>query len=200
MLSKPLGEYNIINQRIKREKVKIGPGTWLTGDDSKVIFWESLPNSNEISDLIIGKYCSISNNCNFFLGGNHRSDWFSQHLLGGKSETLGDEIISKGDIIIGNDVWIGYGATILSGTNIPDGCIVGAMSVVSGHFEPYDIIIGNPCKAIKKRFDKEVIDILLDLKWWDLTTEEINKYSSVLKSSDLNNLKDVLNYIRSDKN
>lgn len=199
MLSKPLHEYRVINQVLKREKVKMGPRSWITGDNSKVIFWETLPNSNESSNLIIGNYCSISDNCNFFLGGNHRSDWFSQHLLGGNSETRNDEIISKGDIIIGNDVWIGYGVTILSGTIIPDGCILGAMSVVSGHFEPYDIIIGNPCKSIKKRFDKEVIDVLLDLKWWDLTTEEINKYSSVLKSSDLKNLKDVLNHIRSDK-
>ena len=184
-----------INDQIRDGKIKLGKSFFNTigGSllDSEIIFWESLDSSNELSNLVIGNYVSMSSNCRIMMGGNHRNDWFCQHLLGNKSKIKNDEITSSGDIIIGNDVWIGYGAVILSGTTIPDGCVVGAMSVVKGKFEPYDIIVGNPGKAVKKRFDKETVDLLLELKWWDWSDEDIKKYSDVLKSNDIEKLRNI---------
>jgi len=192
MISIKINNSITINNIVKREKIKFGKGVTITGDNSQIFFWESLPNSNEKSNLIIGNFVSISDNCNFILGGNHRNDWFCQHLLINRSEQKNDEIISKGDIIIGNDVWIGYGVTILSGSYIPDGCVIGAFSVVSGIYEPYDIIIGNPSKSIKKRFDKKIIDILLKIKWWNWEEEKIKKYSNILKSNNIKELKKII--------
>jgi chloramphenicol O-acetyltransferase type B len=196
MIHTRIENHHQINDQIRNGKVKIGKAFTFTDGgtllDTEIIFWESLDSSNELSNLVIGNYVSISSNCRFIMGGNHRNDWFCQHLLENKSSRKKDEITSSGDIIIGNDVWIGYGAVILSGTTIPDGCVVGAMSVVKGNkFEPYDIIVGNPGKVVKKRFDKETIDLLLELKWWDWSDEDIEKYSDVLKSKDIEKLREI---------
>jgi len=188
----PLVKYQELNKKLNREKVIIGKEVFVTSDNTKIQYWEGLPHTNEKSNLIIGNYVSIAPECNFLMGGNHRLDWITTHLLIGQSEIKNDEIISNGDIIIGNDVLIGYQATILSGTIIPDGCVIGANSVVSGNkFEPYDIIVGNPAKTIKKRFDDETINLLLDIKWWDWDDEKIKKYSDILKSNDIEKLKEI---------
>ena len=91
----------------------------------------------------------------------------------------------KGDTIIGNDVWIGQNAVILPGVHIGDGAIIGANSVVGSDVEPYTIIAGNPAKPIRKRFDDELISLMLKWKWWDKTIEEIDALIPVLTSSDL---------------
>lgn len=195
MIHTAIKNHQLINDQIRNDKVKIGKSFFLTeggpNQETEVIFWESLNNSNEKSNLIIKNFVSMSNGCKIILGGNHRSDWACQNLLINRSSSRSDEIVSNGDIIIGNDVWIGYGVVILSGTVIPDGCVIGAMSVVKGKFEPYDIIVGNPGKSVKKRFDKETIDFLLELKWWDWTEDNIKKYSDVLKSNDIEKLKEI---------
>lgn len=191
MISVKLNNCNTIINNVKRNKIKFGKHVTITGNDSEVIYWEGLSNSTEKSNLIVGNFVSISDKCNFILGGNHRNDWFCQHLLINMSEQKNDEIVSKGDIIIGNDVWIGYGVTILSGSYIPNGCVIGAFSVVSGKYEPYDIIVGNPSKSIKKRFDKEIIDTLLKIEWWNWDDETIKKYSHILKSNNINLLKKI---------
>lgn len=193
MKSCRLNEFSKMNNDVKRNKITLGKKVFITGDNSIIYTWEGLENSNEKSNLIIKNYVSISNNCNFLMGGNHRLDWFCQHLLINNSDIKNDEIISKGDIIIGNDVWIGFNSTILSGTYIPDGCIIGTNSVVSGDkFESYDIIVGNPAISIKKRFDMDTIKILLELKWWDWNDEKIKKYSHILKSNNIEELKNII--------
>ena len=116
--------------------------------------------------VIVGKYCSVGRDCNFFLHANHRVDWIttSSQLWG----PVNDEISSlhmemghptcKGNIVIGNDVWIGAKSTILSGVKIGDGAIVAAGALVTKDVEPYSVVGGNPAKHLKYRFDKDNIE------------------------------------------
>ena len=91
----------------------------------------------------------------------------------------------KGDTVIGNDVWIGQNAVILPGAHIGDGAIIGANSVVGGDVAPYTVVIGNPARMQRKRFDDELIALLLSFKWWDKTIEEINSLIPILTCGDL---------------
>jgi virginiamycin A acetyltransferase len=106
-----------------------------------------------------------------------------------------DKFSLKGDTIIGNDVWIGQNSTILSGVNIGDGVIIGTKSVVGSNIEPYSIAAGNPAKIIRKRFDEELIEIMLKLKWWDKTIEEINRLIPILHNNNLEYVKEELKKI-----
>lgn len=98
----------------------------------------------------------------------------------------------KGDTVIGNDVWIGQNAVILPGVHIGDGAIIGANSVVGSNVEPYTIVVGNPAKVLRKRFDDELTELLLRFKWWDKSIEEINGLISILTSGDLATVKEEL--------
>lgn len=101
----------------------------------------------------------------------------------------------KGDTVIGNDVWIGQNAVILPGVHIGDGVIIGANSVVGSNVEPYTIVCGNPARQIRKRFDDNLIELLLQLKWWDMDVAEINALIPVLTSSDLSSVRTKLREI-----
>jgi acetyltransferase-like isoleucine patch superfamily enzyme len=155
-------------------------------------------------NLIIGSFCSLSPNVEFFLGGNHRVDWITTYPFG-HGHTIDTfnsfngegHPSSKGDIIIENDVWIGDGAIIMSGIKISNGAVIGAKSLVTKNIGPYEIWGGNPAKFIKKRFNEETINFLLDLKWWDFPDDEINKIIPYLCSNDINSLK---SYIENGKN
>ena len=100
----------------------------------------------------------------------------------------------KGDTVVGNDVWIGQNSTILPGVHIGDGAIIGLGSVVGSDVEPYTIVAGNPAKPLRKRFDDEMTGLLLELKWWDRSPEEIQSLIPLLTDSDLSTVK---NRIRS---
>lgn len=126
--------------------------------------------------LAIGKYCSISSDVTIFLNSDHRLDWVSTYpfsILSEKNKAHTGHPTGKGDVIIGNDVWIGFGATILSGVKVGDGAVIGARAVVTKDVEPYTIVAGNPAKAIRRRFAPEVIDKLLEIRWWDKPADEI---------------------------
>lgn len=92
---------------------------------------------------------------------------------------------NKGDIVVGNDVWIGYEAVILAGVTIGDGAIIGARAVVTKDVPPYTIVGGVPAKQIRKRFNEETIDTLLKLKWWDWSKERISKNIAAIQSGNL---------------
>lgn len=131
------------------------------------------------TELHIGKYCSIADNVTFILGGNHRYDWVSTYPFTEidnfpEANGINGHPASSGNIIIGNDVWIGYGATILSGVTIADGSVIGADSVVSRNTEPYSINVGNPAKEVKKRFKNSQINNLLKIKWWNWSDYKVN--------------------------
>ena len=96
-----------------------------------------------------------------------------------------EDLPLKGDTIIGNDVWIGQNATILPGVHIGDGAIIGANSVVGSNVFPYSIVVGNPARLLRKRFDDEMIGLLLRFKWWDKSIDEINALIPILTCSDI---------------
>lgn len=141
--------------------------------------------------LIIGKFCQIAAGVEFIMNGaNHQMNAISTfpfYIMQGwnmNPPTL-SELPIKGDTVVGNDVWIGQNVTILPGVHIGDGAIIGANSVVGGNVEPYTIVAGNPAKVIRKRFDDDLIALLLKFKWWDRSIEEIQELIPILTCSDL---------------
>ncbi len=151
-------------------------------------------NYPEFGDkLIIGKFCAIASGTKFIMGpANHRIDSLTTypfHVFGGVWEENTPEHLSqlpfKGDIVIGNDVWIGRESVVMPGVKIGDGSIVGACSVVTKDFPPYSVIGGNPAKRIKKRFPESLIALLLELKWWDFAPEKLADFLPVLCDNNL---------------
>ena len=149
--------------------------------------------------LIIGKFCAIASGVKFIMNGaNHNINSFTTYPFGafGKGWEAGIDslknISSKGDTVIENDVWIGMGATIMPGVKIGNGAIVATKSVVTKDVEPYSIVGGNPAKLIKKRFDDEIIKLLLEAKWWDWSIEKITKNIEILSGNELDKLKSLL--------
>ena len=141
--------------------------------------------------LIIGKFCQIGSGVEFIMNGaNHQMNAVSTFpfytLEGWKMKPPSQsDLPIKGDTIIGNDVWIGQNAVILPGVHIRDGAIIGANSVVGSDVDPYTIVIGNPARFLRKRFDDDMIDLLLKFKWWDKSIDEINSLIPLLSCSDL---------------
>ena len=136
----------------------------------------------EGSNVKFGKFCSIAENVKIFLGGTHRTDWVTTYPIHSKLGCGNNNNSTNGDVIVGNDVYICHGVTIMSGVTIGDGAIIAANSHVVKNVEPYSIVGGNPAQFIKYRFDKEVINLLLELKWWDLPLDIIKNNSEFLCS------------------
>ena len=145
--------------------------------------------------LIIGKFCQIAAGVEFVMNGaNHQMNavsTFPFYTLEGwnMNPPAASDLPLKGDTVIGNDVWIGQNAVILPGVHIGDGAIIGANSVVGCHVNPYTVMIGNPAKELRKRFDDELIQMLLAWKWWDKSIEEIDALIPILTNSDLKMVK-----------
>lgn len=129
--------------------------------------------------LVIGKFCMIASDVTFIMNGaNHLTDAISTYPFaifgeGWEKAMEGREYPRKGDIVVGNDVWIGYSATIMAGVTIGDGAIIAANATVVKDVAPYAIVGGNPAKEIKRRFPEETIARLLELRWWDWDVERI---------------------------
>ena len=98
-------------------------------------------------------------------------------------------VVKNPRIIIGNDVWIGQNVTVMPGVHIGDGAIIGTNSVVAKDIPPYSIAVGNPCRIVRKRFDDELIELLLKLRWWDKSIEEIESLIPILSCGDLEKVK-----------
>lgn len=142
----------------------------------------------------IGSFCSFASNITIYLGGNHRVDWVTTYPFGHRLRNVFNNFNgvghpkSNGDVIIGNDVWVGSNATIMSGVKIGDGAVIANNSHVVKDVEPYSIYGGNPAKLIKYRFDIELIYKLMELKWWNWSDSEINAKLPILCSSNINDL------------
>lgn len=147
--------------------------------------------------LIIGKFCAIAAQTKFIMnGGNHRTDWFTTYpfpVFGqGWEVAMPDAWPDKGDTVIGNDVWIGYGVLIMPGIHIGDGAIIASASVVTRDVEPYSIVGGNPASEIRKRFDDATIQELLRLQWWNWDIEKITRNVKAICSADLDMLRNAV--------
>jgi chloramphenicol O-acetyltransferase type B len=152
---------------------------------------------NEGTKLVIGKYTSIAGSVTILLGGDHRMDWATMYPFPAVPEVwpeakdIKGHPHTKGDVVIGNDVWVGFGATILSGVTIGDGAVIGARALVAKDVPPYAIVGGVPAKVIKYRFDDATIGRLLKLKWWNWKEKKIRKHIDKLCSNNVEELLDV---------
>lgn len=146
--------------------------------------------------LKIGKFCSIACGAKFlFTSGNHTLRSLSTYTFpiffeewGLDTKNIRDAWDNKGDIVVGNDVWIGYEAVILSGVTIGDGAIIGSRAVVTKDVPPYTIVGGVPARAIRKRFDEDTIAKLKALQWWNWDEEKIARSIAAIQSGDIDAL------------
>ena len=147
--------------------------------------------------LIIGKFCSIACGAKFlFNSANHTLSSLSTYPFplffeewGLEKRNVAASWDNKGDIVIGNDVWIGYEAVIMAGVTIGDGAIIGARAVVTKDVPPYTVAGGIPAKPIKKRYPEETIAALSELKWWDWPEERIAQNLHAIQAGKLNELR-----------
>ena len=182
-----------VKPTLKNPNIVVGDFTYIADSEFESHVTHLYPWNND--KLVIGKFCQIAAGVEFVMNGaNHQMNavsTFPFYTLAGwdmKAPAPADMPL-KGDTIIGNDVWIGQNVTILPGVHIGDGAIIGASSVVGSNVEPYTIVAGNPVQFIRKRFDEELTNLMLEWRWWDKPIEEINSLIPVLTSSDLTEVK-----------
>lgn len=182
-----------VKPTLKNPNIVVGDFTYIADSEFESHVTHLYPWNND--KLVIGKFCQIAAGVEFVMNGaNHQMNavsTFPFYTLAGwdmKAPAPADMPL-KGDTIIGNDVWIGQNVTILPGVHIGDGAIIGASSVVGSNVEPYTIVAGNPVQFIRKRFDEELTNLMLEWRWWDKPIEEINSLIPVLTSTDLTEVK-----------
>ena len=182
-----------VKPTISNPNIIVGDFTYIADSEFESHVTNFYPWSRD--KLIIGKFCQIAAGVEFMMNdANHQMSAVSTFpfytLEGWNMESpKAEDMPYKGDTVIGNDVWIGKNAVILPGVHIGDGAIIGANSVVGSEVEPYTIVVGNPAKSIRKRFDDELIDLLEKFKWWDMDIDTINSLIPLITSSDLENVK-----------
>lgn len=178
-----------IRPTITNPNIIVGDFTYIADSQFECHVTNFYPWSRD--KLIIGKFCQIAAGVEFMMNdANHQMSAVSTFpfytLEGWEMEApKPSDMPYKGDTVIGNDVWIGQNSVILPGVHIGDGAIIGANSVVGSNVEPYTIAAGNPVKAIRKRFDDALIELLERFKWWDKDIDEINRLIPILTGSDL---------------
>lgn len=161
---------------------EFGRGTYCLPGALHIMHWS--PEAT----LAVGAYCSFSTNVIILLGGDHRVDWVTtypfSHLWAEADAHPGHPAPGK-KTTIGNDVWIGFGATILGGVTIGDGAVIAANSLVTKDVPPYTIVGGNPAREIRKRFDEKTIERLLQVQWWSWPEERILQLMPQLLANDI---------------
>lgn len=185
-----------IKPTIKNPNIIVGDFTYF-GD---VDFESHVTHQYDFNDdkLIIGKFCQIASGVNFIMNGaNHQMSAVSTYPFyifqgWGQEVPPSEKMPLKGDTIVGNDVWIGQNVTILPGIHIGDGAIIGLNSVVAKDVDPYTIVAGNPARVIRKRFDDELIELMLKLKWWNKSIEEIKDLIPILTNNNLEKVKETI--------
>lgn len=137
--------------------------------------------------LQMGSWCSVAADVKVFLGGEHRPDWVTTFPFNELPEFahIAGHPRTKGDVIIGNDVWIGREAMIMSGVRIGDGAVIGARAVVVRDVPPYGIVVGNPAKLLRMRFDDRTVERLLAIAWWDWPEERVRRAIPKMLSTDI---------------
>src|SRR5262245_44233226 len=150
--------------------------------EPEVVYWDAGAR------LKVGRFCSIARGVTILLGGEHHSEWVTTYpfsLVFADARSLPGYPHTKGDVVIGNDVWIGQDAVLLSGVTVGDGAVIGAGSVVARDVEPYSVCAGNPARQVRLRFPPETIAELLRIAWWDWPLDEVEKAWPLLQSADV---------------
>lgn len=189
-----------LNQVIDHPNIEVGDYTYYNDFEPVADYAARLapylhPGAPE--RLVIGKYCQFAHGTRFISSSaDHPKRWFTTYpfaVFNHATMPLFEAEFSKGrDTVVGNDVWIGHGAVILPGATIGDGVIVGAGAVVGGEVPPYTVVAGNPAKPVRQRFDGETIEMLEELRWWDLPIDEVEQILPILASADAKALRGLL--------
>jgi virginiamycin A acetyltransferase len=195
----PLAHYDrlcFLKNVIKNPNIIVGDYTYYDDFENVENFEKNVKyHFDFVGDkLIIGKFCMIASDVKFIMNGaNHLTDALSTYpfaIFGNGWETAMEDKTypQKGNINIGNDVWIGYNATIMAGVTIGDGAIIATNATVVKDVAPYSIVGGNPAQEIKKRFSKDTITKLLDLQWWHWDIEKITQNVAHLTDNQIDKL------------
>jgi len=157
--------------------LKIGQGSY-----------ESITRRGTLNSIIIGNYSSIADGCICDGGFGHNTKFVTTYPFNQKLKNCAHLVghpVCRGDIHIGNDVWIGEGCLIMSGVTIGDGAVIGARSIITNDIPPYTIAVGSPAKITRKRFADDQINRLLDIKWWNWSEQKIIDNAHLLMSEDI---------------
>ena len=187
-----------LKNHITRPNIIVGDYTYYD-DPAGVANFEAnvLYHFDFIGDkLIIGKFCAVGTGVKFIMnGGNHTIQGFSTYpfrIFGGAWEHNLPPDFSfphRGDTVVGNDVWLGYGSLLMPGVKIGDGSIVASCAVVTKDVPPYAIVGGNPARVIRTRFDEQTIAALLQIRWWDWDAEKISRNVAAIIGGDIERLR-----------
>jgi virginiamycin A acetyltransferase len=191
-------QIGFLKNYITRDNIVVGDYTYYDDPLGPHRFEENvLYHFDFVGDkLIIGKFCAIARNVQFIMNGaNHSLKGFSTYpfyiFKNGWEHAIPGSNNKTSDTIVGNDVWIGYDATIMPGIKIGDGAIVASKAVVTKDVSPYSIVGGNPANVIRMRFDEKTINSLMSIGWWDWPIEKITKKLPEIIGNNLSNLLDA---------
>jgi virginiamycin A acetyltransferase len=198
----PLNGYNrlcFLKNIIKNPNIEVGDFTYYDDFENVENFEKNVRYHFDFTGdkLKIGKFCMIASDVSFIMNGaNHLTEGVSSYpfaVFGGDWAHAmdGKAYPNRGDIVVGNDVWLGYKSVIMSGVHIGDGAIIGAYSVVTKDVPPYSIVGGNPAKVIRQRFSESDTARLLKLAWWDWDFDKISRHVQHLTGNDLDALEEI---------
>ncbi|GFO55608.1 hypothetical protein GMSM_26150 [Geomonas sp. Red276] len=168
------GKVTVGKNSVVKESFILADGVEVTLGRNTSLWGPNIDIYCRLNPVTIGSFCSIARNVSM-QEYNHRIDRCSSYFFASNvfGRDQGEDMASRGAIVIGNDVWIGSQVVVVSGAVIGDGAVIGANSVVTGTIPPYAIAAGSPAKVIKYRFDEEIVDRLLALKWWEWDDDRI---------------------------
>jgi chloramphenicol O-acetyltransferase type B len=166
-------ESHWLQEVMRDDRVCVGMHTFFEGP-IRLGIWG--PNDR----IEIGRYSWIARDTLIFGGGNHRSRTVSSFDFSKLFDNRYDPVAADKQTVIGSDVWLGHGVTVLAGARIGHGAMIGAEAVVAGDIPPYTIVVGNPGRVVRKRFRDETIERLLMLRWWDWPDETVKDALALL--------------------
>jgi virginiamycin A acetyltransferase len=178
---------------VKDPRIEVGDYSYYDDPDDPLGFERSaFLYAHGPERLIIGRYCAIASGVRFLMsGGNHADIGPSTYPFGIFGDPWAERTMdlvmsapSRGDTVVGNDVWLGYQAVVMAGVNIGHGAVVAAGSVVSGDVPPYAIVAGNPARVVRERFDAEAVGRLLRAAWWDWPVELVTEHARAIMAGE----------------